>query len=413
MKPKYTIPTLFKGKRPLSIPKGSSLEKELAKNVWYVNYSYNGKQYRIKGNLNRIKDPKEKALQGEILLQSIKNDLANGYNPENIDSYEKLLKQNEITLKEATDEYIRDCSNHARTKTVQTYSSKLNHLMDKHGDKRVVDITSKDIEKYIYDKIHGADNAVMYVDGKKFDLERKTAWTPKTVASARRIFNTFFNWCIENNYRSDNPVTIIDNKKIKSNNEPEERNNPFSEEDAEKIINYLDKFDKKTAFFCRFIYHTLLRPGEIRKLRVKDIDLKNKRLRIPTSVMKNSKKNEADFINLSDEIIKVLMENKIGEQPKSNYLFSKNSDIFFGNEPIGVNSAYEGLKKALDILGLTQKGYNLYSFKHFSNIQRYNHGWTYVEIMKANRHTSIVTTEAYLRKITFQTDISKKTIPLI
>jgi integrase len=413
MKPKYTIPTLFKGKKPLSIPKGSSLEKELAKNVWYVNYSYNGKQYRIKGNLNRIKDPKEKTLQGEILLQSIKNDLAHGYNPENIDSYEKLLKQQEITLKEAVDEFIRDCSNHARQKTVRTYTSKLKHLVEKHGDVKLNEITSRDIEKYIHEKIHGTDYAIMYVEGRKFNLDRKTAWTPKTVASARRIFNTFFNWCIEEKYISVNPVTNIDNKKIKSNNEPAERNNPFSVEDSERIMIYLDANDKLTAFFCRFIYHTCLRPGEIRNLQVKHIDLKNKRLRIPTSIMKNTKKNEADFINLSDEIIKVLMDNRIEEQPKDYFLFAKDSKHFFGKVQIGVNSAYEGLKKAIKFLGLSQKGYNLYSFKHFSNIQRYNSGWKLSEIMKANRHTSIVNTETYLRKITMQTDISNKEIPRI
>ena len=77
---KYTTPKLNKGKAPISIQKGSSKQKELAKNIWYVSYTYEGKQFKVKSNLNRIKDPNEKELQGEILLESIKKEIERGFN---------------------------------------------------------------------------------------------------------------------------------------------------------------------------------------------------------------------------------------------------------------------------------------------------------------------------------------------
>jgi hypothetical protein len=69
--------------------------------------------------------------------------------------------------------------------------------------------------------------------------------------------------------------------------------------------------------------------------------------------------------------------------------------------------------QVLKKLNLHEKGYTLYGFKHTSNIQRLNNGWTPAEIMKANRHTDIKSTLEYLKKITNQTDISKKEVPSI
>lgn len=58
-------------------------------------------------------------------------------------------------------------------------------------------------------------------------------------------------------------------------------------------------------------------------------------------------------------------------------------------------------------------GYTLYSFKHYSNIQRLGNGWNIAEIMKANRHGSVSMTDNYLKEITRDTEISKKAVPAI
>ncbi|HEY4194525.1 MAG TPA: hypothetical protein VGM63_03260, partial [Mucilaginibacter sp.] len=81
---KYTTPVIKKGNEATFIPKGSSKLAETAKNVWYVEYYYNGKQVRVKGGLNyHNNDHLKKQYEADVLLQSIKNDLANGFNPTN------------------------------------------------------------------------------------------------------------------------------------------------------------------------------------------------------------------------------------------------------------------------------------------------------------------------------------------
>lgn len=413
MKAKHTTPRLVKGPKPTNIPKGSNIEKEWAKNVWYVNYSFNGKQQRIKGNLNRIKDYKEKAYQAEVLIQSIKDDLYNGFNPEHPELFIEQLTKETINLSEAVNNFIADCKRHTRKKSVQSYQSKLRYLVETYQNKQLKDITAKDVERYIHSKIHNTTPARLYVNGKSVNRNKVIQWTPATVKAAKRIFTTFFNWCIREGYIKENPVSNIDNKKIRSEVEASDRHVPFSLEDATSIMQYLDENDKFTAFFCRFIYSTCLRPGEIRQLKVKDIDLQKSQIRVPLSAMKNTKKENKDLLDIEPNFLVELNKINLHAYPKEYYITSKDINLIVGKENIGVNYAYNRFRAALTKLNLHEKGYDLYSFKHFGNIQRLNNGWTIAEIMKANRHSSFSMTEIYLKKITQQTDISKKEIPKI
>jgi integrase len=409
----YTTPRLIKGKKPTVIPKGSTLEKEWAKNVWYINYSFNNKQYRVKENMNRLKDPKEKAKQAELILESIKNDLKNGYNPEKPAEFLEILMQNQININDAVIKYLDELSEYARPKTVKSYRSKLRYLVEVFDKKTIKSFTSSDLQKYISDKIKNSSNARIFVEGRYIELKNPIPWTPNTVRSAKGVFGTFFQWCISNKYYdNENPMKLVDKKKIRSEVEAAPRNKPFNEEDNATIMTYLDVHDKMTAFFCRFIYYTCLRPGEISQLRLCNIDLTNRQISIPLRINKNTKKLEVEKIKIEDNLYEELKSLYIEKYPLEYYLCSKDEKIV-GQYPIGSNVIYKRLNKTLKLLGLDNKGYNLYSFKHFSNIQRYNSGWKILEIMKANRHSSITMTEKYMKDINRDTDISDRSVPKI
>ena len=98
---KFTTPTIYKGKEPKLIPKGSTREKELAKNVWYINFRFEGKQYRVKEGLNKCKDYKEKAEFAEAMLLSLRNDLKNGYDPRNPDAFMQKYMEENMTIEDA------------------------------------------------------------------------------------------------------------------------------------------------------------------------------------------------------------------------------------------------------------------------------------------------------------------------
>ncbi len=409
----YTIPTIYKGKKPKSLPKGAKLENVLAKNTWYVNYTFKGKQYRVKEGFNRIKDPKEKLYQFEILRKSIENDLRAGFDPTNPEIFRKKILKQEISLHDAIEKYLEEKRIYTRKKSEQSYNSKLRHFSKAFPGKKLAHITSKDIEKYIQGKINNESKDEMFINGKWVTLDKITRWSPKTTKNARRVFIGFFNWCIqkEQSFITVNPVKEIPHLNIRSENHPKDTNIPYSQEDLKIVMDYLDDNDPFVAFFCRLIYYTLLRPGEICKLKLINVDWDNKQIEIPLNVMKVTTTSEPDVINIGDSLFELLSAKGIISMSKSYYLVSTDENNISGDIPISSGKIYKRLKKHLKKLNLDVKGYTLYGFKHTSNILRFRNGWTLDELMKANRHTNIQSTLEYLNKITKQVDISNKPIP--
>jgi integrase len=410
---KYTEPRLCKGPKPVNVPKNSTIPKEWAKNDWYINYTFNGKQYRIKEGINRIKDHQEKERAAIALLLSIQEDLRKGFNPENSVSFDTLATKVNCTIEDTVEMYLQELSIYARKSTVGDYQSKLRHLIDAHPKKETNGFTTEDLEKYIQSKIHPKKPAKMFMGNRIIVLKNPVPWTNKTVKSARAVFSAFFQWCIEKEYfKGDNPVSKIKAKLVRSEVTPNERHNPFTDEDKIKLMDYLNEKDKTLAFFCRVIYYTCLRPGEIAKLQTKDLDLKRGQITIPLYAAKNTIKKTTETIDIDTNLlgeIKGLMKEKYPED----YFLVSTSDTIIGADKFGEDRAYKRFVKALKALGLLNKGYTLYSFKHYSNIQRILNNWTINEVMVANRHSSLAMTDKYLKKINRLTDISKKAIPAI
>jgi integrase len=391
---KYTEPKINRGKAVTHIPRGSSRAKEQAKNNWHINYTYDGKQIRVTESINRIKDPDQKEIAAQALLGIVKEDLANGFNPNDKKKWVETVLKNTCTLKDAIKSFEKYHIKHnSRPKTISTYLSKLHALESYYPEKQVKDITTTDLEKFIQGKIND-----------------KT-YSHASVKAAKRIFSTFFNVCIKLELVENNPFEGFD-KKIKSFKEVKEQHIPFSVDDLNKLLSYLDENDPYAAFFCRMIYFTCLRPAEIRGLKIKNIDLVNALITIPASVKKVTTNNDDDVITINKSFMSFLEKLNIDKYPSDYYLTGCSKNIL-GPNKVGVNTPYQKVIKALKKIGLDNKGYTLYSLKHTSNIVKHNNQWSIAEIMKANRHTSLENTLVYLKKIGIHLDLREKIIPVI
>lgn len=407
---KYTTPVIKKGKEITFVPKGSSKAIEQAKNIWYIEYYYEGKQIRVKGGLNYHNDNHlKKQYEADVLLQTIKDELSNGYNPLDPTKYLEQTKKDFTTLAEAI-VLFKDYHNlhKSRKKTIATYLSKLNALSAQYPGKLLKEITTYDLEAFVQKKIN---------DG---------TYSHNSVKSAKRIFGTFFSVMMKLDYTTTNPKETFD-KKIKSTKEIADKHTPYSDKDLKRIFEYLDEKDKYAALFCRIIYYSCIRPGEIRGLQVKDINLDNLTITIRASVKKNPADNKSQIVDIDKNLAVEFKKLNLTEYPKDYYLMGSTTNIV-GAKPVGVNTPYEKLITALsnidkkDLIDnpaindddrIINKGYDLYSFKHTSNIKKYNHGWTLAQIMKANRHGSISMTEIYLKKLGTFTDTKHLEVPAI
>jgi len=129
------------------------------------------------------------------------------------------------------------------------------------------------------------------------------------------------------------------------------------------------------------------------------------------SGMKNTKKDSADIVTIERNLLEKLERLNLNQYPK-HYFYMAKGETVAGEESIAPKKVYDMFCKARKALGFEGKGYTLYSFKHYSNIQRFNSGeWSLTEIMVANRHSDVEQTLTYLKDITRTTDITDKEVP--
>lgn len=409
MNTRYTTPIIKKGKEVKSgeVPKGSSKPAEQAKRTWYIEYYYEGKQVRVKRGLNRIVNHHEKQLKADALRLSIINDLASGYNPFNQTEFLAQVKIDNITLVDAIKVFKDYHQQHqSRKKTIGTYMSKLIALSAFYPGILIREITTPHLEDFVRSKIN---------DG---------TYAQESVKSAKRILGTFFSVLIKKGYAKKNPRDGFD-KKIKSNKEIEDKHTPYTDADMATIMTYLDANDRYTAFVCRMIYFTCIRPGEIRNIQLKDINLGNNTITLRASVKKTTSNHEPQIRVIDKTFAKELEALNINQYPREYYLTGSTTNII-GAKQVGENTPYQKLMTAMknidksalkanpdlkDTELLMNKDYDLYGFKHTSNIRKYNAGWKTQEIMKANGHKHPSTTEIYLKRLGIFTDINDIAVP--
>jgi integrase len=284
----------------------------------------------------------------------------------------------------------------------------LNSLSTQYPDVLLKDLTTKHLEDFILHKI---------ANGK---------FAQDSVKSAKRILNAFFTVMIKLDNIKFNPKIGFD-KKIQSHQEVEDKHSPYTDYDLKRLLEYLDNNDKYTAFYARMIYYTCIRPGEIRGLKVKDIDLTNRLITIRASVKKSTTNSKSQTVEIVENFMKELEQLNLKSFNPEHYLVGSTVNIVGGSQ-VGINTPYQKLITAFkkidkieseknpnlkDSEKIQNKGYDLYSFKHTSNIVKYNDGWTLAQIMKANRHSSISMTEIYLKKLGAFTETKHLNVPAI
>ena len=392
---RFTTPFINTGKPPVRIPRGSSKLAELAKNKWCVEFYFldkeNNKMVRVRSSkqLNRIKEYREKLDSFSELLTVCVEALNNGWNPLKVIKPIKEQRNDcsDILLSDAIEDFLDyHKSKGNRPKTVSSYKSKLKLFLEHHGNGAIREIRDVHITDFLN------------------TLEKRKKWTGVTYNYARIVVNNLFVYLLRYKNVEKNPATGLESRKeIKT-----ELHQVFSDNDFLQIMSWLRENDPYTLLFVQCIYYTCIRPKELRQTQLKFIDLINNRITIPATVAKNKKAMPVQIdISLKYELIKL----KIESYPKEFYLFGDVTNVI-GRTTIGVNTPYYRFQVCLRNLKLTGKNYTLYSFKHLSNVRKYLAGWTIAEICAANRHSSLVETETYLKDLIKFIPVTKS-VPVI
>lgn len=418
-KKKFSVPKIYTG--GVDITLWNELSKEEQKQAlskdWYIYYKFidtiTGKLKRmpnIKGGSNRYKTKKERLLILTQLREALEYLLEKGLNPYS-DSDTSLLELEKATPKKnnmvvvapvSNDTNVAENPQPVKPATIEPV------LSIKEAFAYALKIKKKSLN----------DTSYMNFEGRINRFKKALDENASITSLNRKQTNEYLNSILEttsarnrNNTRIDlsslfevlaNDEIIPENfiKRINTLKTKPQRNKTYTPDMQETIYTYLEKNDALLLLFIKFISYNFLRPVEVCRLKVGDLDIKDKKLYVRA-------KNKLVKIKIIPEIlIKDLPD--LTQMNKEDFLFTPTN---IGGQWIATeNNRRDHFSKRFktivkDHFGLGSD-YGMYSFRHTFITKLYRElrkSYSPFEaksiLMNITGHSTMSALELYLRDI--------------
>jgi integrase len=211
-----------------------------------------------------------------------------------------------------------------------------------------------------------------------------------SIKKYRQILSQVFNHVRKEKERKQfiNPCFDLPETKRLNDSAPQ----PIQELDIEIFKEVIEKEDPQLWLAISFEYYCFIRPGkELRLLKIGDIDFGRRTVRVNPVNSKTVERNigiPAVFLNA------LRNDYKLHTYDRKMYVFGR--DRVPGNEHYGKNNLRYRFSRIRDKMKMPEM-YKLYSWKHTGNIRALESGISISEIQMQNGHTSIQTTENYMK----------------
>lgn len=159
----------------------------------------------------------------------------------------------------------------------------------------------------------------------------------------------------------------------------------------------------------QFMYYCFIRPGELRQMRIKNLDLFEGKAILYAEFTKTDKTRVVDipekFANL------LITKYKLQNYPEDYFIFTRDGKP--GKEMIGANYFNKHFAKVRENLGLP-KDYKFYGFKHTGAVKALKSGANIKDIQHQMGHSSVQITDEYLKSMVgYESEFFKKKMPVI
>ena len=194
----------------------------------------------------------------------------------------------------------------------------------------------------------------------------------------------FFAWAVEKCYIVENPFDKIKTKKERMKVRVE-----IPEDDRKRIAAYFAKRQPAMEIICHLVYTSLLRPVEITRVRVEQLDFEHHMIRLNGTQTKNGKDRAG---RIDDELEALLREHIRGAKPKD-FLFA-NGNWKPGAKAMASHSfglAWVRMRKDLRL----PDEYQLYSLRDTGIAQPLRQGVACLDMMQAAGHSDLKMTTRY------------------
>lgn len=357
---------------------------------WYFEWYYlvpgtfnQFKRFKERFDINRIKSRHgiaEAKKYGRIGVDYINRQLANGWNPFGQDipghlSYEEQLENVKLEiLVNASPDKIR---------SIDCHMNRLSQFLE-----------SKSISLYGMGVFTG-DHAQAF--RKYLVVEKKLSM--KTINESISYCKRFWRVATRLKYCQANPFDSVERVTQNMVAPSEEMFEPLTSEELEVIFKKFHELGEYGFInFLAMILYGWIRPKEITRLKVGDIDLKKGLIRFSKNKTKN---RHAAYIQIVPELLVVLKRMNLETYPLDSYLFSGDGTGFYpGEKVLYRDRASERWRKVVK-LGL-KINKDMYGLKHTGNIDYLQSNKGNVDLkwqQMQNRHLSSAMTERYNRRL--------------
>jgi integrase len=420
MKLKYSEPKFYTGGVDIfNWSKLSKKQKEVAlsKN-WYVYYSYRNpqtgkleRQTNLKASVNTYPDKARRWKMLKIVKAAIENLLEAGYNPfvdnKSVKEYLQSQEKEKIdkTINATVTSVIQQSNPVLQADSAIQMSIKDAFQLGLETKKRILNENSfpkfksriKRFKVWLGDNSYSEENCITTIQKKSVIQYLNSVLQ---LSSARNRNNTrtdissLFQVLEDNDVVQENFV-----KKINVLKSVPERNKTYTPKQLEDVFHYMKVNDPILLLFVQFISYNFLRPIEVCRLRIGDLDLKDKKLYVRA-------KNQP----VKTKIIPNILLDKLSGLEK----LDSNALLFTPDKVGGFWEAKEGsrsghfskrFKKVKDHFSLGTD-YSLYSFRHTFITKLYKKlaikltpNEVKSKLMLITGHSTMKALEQYLRDI--------------
>jgi len=269
---------------------------------YYVENPITGDTVRIRQRVQsiakRYKTKREAEVHIDKIIFDINCKLAKGIHP----FYDNQEMKAYVAFNDIFDKFLSEKEREIRIETYRVYTfyiSRFKKFLDKNkGHVFVSKFEKKDAAKYM-DFIYN---------------EHKI--TQRTYNNYLKFMRLFFNWLAEKDYIVKNPFDLIKTKQ----KEPKKRI-LIDKNTRNKISSYLELHNKPFLMVCKLVYSSLLRPKEIRGIRISDVMLNEGIILISSEVAKNKKSR---IVSLSSDLITSFKQMDLNKYNSNYYVFGDN-----------------------------------------------------------------------------------------
>lgn len=249
---------------------------------------------RIRKKYSRLSDFKQHM---NSVIYELNAKLAGGWSPFGETTNTRLY----VLLTSAIDAYLQEKKKELRPDTFRSYNSICEHFI------RWIDAELPQCKCGIFNRLH----AVCYLD----DCSKRRNLNPRSWNNQLKGCRALFSWLLQKCYVKENPFETISPKR-----EPLKRRVLIPSDERKRIAEYFERENPAMLTVCELVFTSLIRPKEIGNVRIGDVFLAERYVRITSE---NAKTHHERFCALSPQLIERLQALHLERFPSNYYLFGE------------------------------------------------------------------------------------------